>query len=700
MRLERANFKYVAVVPSGAIKGDCQISVSIVLEAVFDRLLTRDCPVLTWSHSPTSEPGSLLAANFLGYSCGAFTSSSAHQNSSVMTPKLVAVAGPLKATVLPLIEREISIGRDASNVLVIDDLSVSRYHCVISRHDVSLIIRDLDSHNGTFINELPIKERLLEHGDRITIGTSLFFVLLSDIEALPNSNNVQMEDDRAITKSGISLRVEEALYSLTRDLTALIRVSTAINSARSFDLLQRELLVQIFAVVPAQRGAIILGDQETGEFTSVFGLERNSDPQSTVHVSSQVVKHAIQEGIAILGDATKDNEPPGNAEFQSVLCVPLMLLGKSLGAIYLEIGDQNAHFNKGHLQLVTAIANIAAGVLENIRRIELLERENERLLAESQIEHNMIGESAPMKEIYQLIGRVAPTSSTVLIRGESGTGKELAARAVHQNSSRRSQPFIAVNCAALAETLLESELFGHERGAFTGAVTQKKGKLEIAKGGTIFLDEVGEMAAGLQAKVLRVLQEREFERVGGTQTLKADLRVIAATNKDLETAIKQGTFRSDLYYRLNVISFAMPPLRQRREDILLLAKYFAAKYGRTCKRRITGISPEASARLLKYDWPGNVRELENAIERAVVLGTTDLVLPDDLPETLLETEPLPGNRELKYYDAIIEAKKNFILNAFNQAGGDYAETARILGVHPNNLHRLVRTLHLKEALKR
>ena len=618
-----------------------------------------------------------------------------------MTPKLVAVAGPLKATVVPISEREVSIGRDPSNVLVIDDLSVSRCHCVVRQRDASLSICDLESHNGTFVNELPIKERILEHGDRVTIGTSLFLVLLDDVEALPNSNNVQIEDDKAITNSGISLRVEDALYSLTRDLTALLKVSTAINSARGSDALQNELLLQIFDVVPAERGAIILADHETGEFTSVFALERNANRQSTIHVSSNVLKRAIQARVAILGDATDDdNERPGNAPTRSVLCVPLMLLGNSLGAIYLEISEANIRFNKGHLQLVSAIANIAAGVLENICRIELLERENERLLAESNIEHNMIGESAPMKEIYQLIGRVAPTTSTVLIRGESGTGKELAARAIHQNSLRKAQPFIAVNCAALAETLLESELFGHERGAFTGAVAQKKGKLELANGGTIFLDEVGEMAAGLQAKLLRVLQEREFERVGGNRTIKADLRVIAATNQDLETAIKQGTFRSDLYYRLNVISFTMPPLRQRRGDTLLLAKYFAAKYGRQCKRRITGISPEAGARLLKYDWPGNVRELENAIERAVVLGTTDLILPDDLPEALLEMESTPGVAELKYYDAIKEAKKNYIVNAFKQAGGDYSETARILGVHPNNLHRLVRNLDLREELKR
>jgi Nif-specific regulatory protein len=268
------------------------------------------------------------------------------------------------------------------------------------------------------------------------------------------------------------------------------------------------------------------------------------------------------------------------------------------------------------------------------------------------------------------------------------------------NSRRADKAFMAVNCAALAESLLESELFGHEKGSFTGALMQKKGRLEIADGGTVFLDEIGELSPALQVKLLRVLQEREFERVGGTRTIKVDLRLISATNKDLEEAVSKGSFRQDLYYRLNVVNLEMPPLRDRPEDIPLLANYFAAKYGEKCNRRITGISAEAQARLRSYDWPGNVRELENALERAVVLGTTDRILLEDLPESVLESEPPPAAPGTKYHDAVAQTKKQIIVGAMQQAKGSFTEAAKVLGVHPNYLHRLVRNLNLKDQLKK
>jgi Nif-specific regulatory protein len=273
------------------------------------------------------------------------------------------------------------------------------------------------------------------------------------------------------------------------------------------------------------------------------------------------------------------------------------------------------------------------------------------------------------------------------------------ARAVHRNSPRAAKPFVAINCAALTETLLESELFGHEKGAFTGAVAQKRGKLEVAEGGTVFLDEMGELAPALQAKLLRVLQEREFERVGGTRPIRIDVRVIAATNRDLAESAKSGTFRQDLYYRLNVVSVEMPPLRQRREDIPLLAAYFAARAGERSKRHVLGVAPEARACLINYDWPGNIRELENAIERAVVLGLSDFILPEDLPEAVLETEQPAGATIAQYHEAIAEAKKQVILRAVQQAGGSYTGAAKLLGVHPNYLHRLIRNMNLKTVLK-
>jgi Nif-specific regulatory protein len=411
----------------------------------------------------------------------------------------------------------------------------------------------------------------------------------------------------------------------------------------------------------------------------------------------------LSKRTALLSNNVPEDDRLGTAEsllsasVRSLICVPLVQVETVLGAIYLDTTEPNARLDPGHLQLVTAIANIAVGAFNNARHMEWLEGENQRLRADNEITHSMIGESQSMRAVYQLIAKVATAETTVLIRGESGTGKELAAHAIHQNSPRAAQPFMAINCAALTDTLLESELFGYEKGAFTGAVAQKKGKLEVANGGTVFLDEVGELSPSLQAKLLRVLQEREFERVGGTRALKVDIRLLAATNKDLEQAVKAGAFRSDLYYRLNVVSLRMPPLREHPADIPLLARYFAVKYSHKCKRKITGLAQETLASLSSYDWPGNVRELENAIERAVVLGSSERILPEDLPEIILEKQPATDALVPPYHEAVNQAKKQIILRALAQAQGDYAETAKLLGIHPNNLHRLIRSLELKAA---
>jgi Nif-specific regulatory protein len=288
----------------------------------------------------------------------------------------------------------------------------------------------------------------------------------------------------------------------------------------------------------------------------------------------------------------------------------------------------------------------------------------------------------------------------VLIQGESGTGKELVARAIHRNSERSEKPFVAINCAAIPENLLESELFGHEKGAFTGAVAQRQGKLETAEGGTVFLDEIGELAGPLQGKLLRVLQEREFERIGGRRPIPLDIRLIAATNRDLKAAARKNEFREDLYYRLNVVSIKMPALRERREDIPALVRHFAEKYSARVKRPVSGVSPKALAALMRYDWPGNVRELENAIERAVVMGATDEILPEDLPEAVLEPEVDEADAGVVLYDGVREAKKQLIEKAIADAGGNFTEAAAILGVHPNHLHRLVRNLGLKPKRQR
>jgi len=302
----------------------------------------------------------------------------------------------------------------------------------------------------------------------------------------------------------------------------------------------------------------------------------------------------------------------------------------------------------------------------------------------------IVGQSEAMRELFDLIEKVSRTDSTVLISGESGTGKELVARAIHYKSPRRSRPLVAVNCAALPEELLESELFGHVRGAFTGAVRDRRGRFELADRGTIFLDEVSEMSPALQVKLLRVLQEREFERVGDTRTVRVDIRVIAATNQDLEELVRQGRFREDLYYRLNVIPIHIPPLRERKSDIPLLLLHFLKAFNALRGGRVEGFSPEAMNLLMEYDWPGNVRELENLVERLVVLKGEGMVRPEDLPEKIREGELIPSQRggekgTLNLSRAVSEFEKRLIIDALRKANGVKSEAARLLGIKRTTL---------------
>ena len=622
-----------------------------------------------------------------------------------MNPRLAAISGKLKGATFSVSDDAVVIGRDSAASLCIADASVSRRHSQIQKDGSEFVLTDLDSLNGTFINDVPVKSRRLQHGDRLRVGESQFLFLLHDGDIITTSSHVQFDDQHVQSGSTIQLRFDDALYLMARDLSALMKISTTINAIHGLEKLHKTLLELLFEVVPAQHGAILLGNSDLTDFESVFGLDRMNGAAETINVSRTIARQVMRDGTALLASnpamdpmlATNSmiGSNPG-----SVLCVPLMMHKRALGVIYLDTKDLATQIDRDHLQLVTAIAGIAAVAIQNARHIEWLEGENRRLLEDVNIEHNMVGESGAMKQVYQLISKVAPTDSTVLISGESGTGKELAARAIHQNSKRADKPFMAVNCAALAESLLESELFGHEKGAFTGAITQKKGRLELAEGGTVFLDEVGEIPPTIQVKLLRVLQEREFERVGGTRTIKVDIRLVAATNQDLERAIEQGGFRQDLYYRLNVVSIEMPPLRMRREDIPLLATYFVEKYSAKCNRRVDGITMEARARIRDYEWPGNVRELENAIERAVVLGSSDQIRLEDLPEAILENGGFESEASTKYHDAVAQTKKQIILEAMEQADGNYTEAARRLEVHPNYLHRLIRNLNLKDQLKR
>jgi len=627
-----------------------------------------------------------------------------------MNPTLVAIAGSLTGTTFALTGEEVSIGREPSNQLCLHHRSVSRRHCRIQRKDAEYVIRDLGSRNGTFVNDVPVNERSLQHGDQIQVGDSVLrFLLLEDIVSTA-SVPVQPEGDDSFTVSLPRLPTGESVYlqserlvqtlvPLSRmacDLTALLKIVTVITSIQEPKALQQLLLELIFDVVPADEGSLLLTVDGAEQFTSVSGWRGAHGPTQQVHANRTIVQQVIRDGNPVLSnnvledESSQGRESVRPSEVRSVLCLPLQLFKKTLGVIYLSSSNPSARFDEDHLQLVTAIAAIASVALENARQMEWLRMENQRLQTVINLKDKMVGESAPMRQVFQLIARVASTTSTVLLLGESGVGKELVARAIHCNSPRVARSFMAVNCAAIPESLLESTLFGYEKDAFTGATKRREGILKEADGGTVFLDEVTEMSLSLQAKLLRVLQEREFKLVGGKESISVDVRWVAATNKDLRQAMKNGTFREDLFYRLNVVPLQIPPLRERQEDISLLATHFAAKYGKECGRPLMGISSEARQLLNQYHWPGNVRELQNAIERAVVLGSGDLIRPEDLPETLVERGAGLGMATSNFEMAKKQCRKQIVLHYLDRAEGKQSEAAKLLGILPQNLRRMIR----------
>jgi transcriptional regulator with GAF, ATPase, and Fis domain len=630
-----------------------------------------------------------------------------------MNPRIVGTAGPLKGMILALTDDEISVGRDPSNKLWVADSAMSRRHCaIVKQEDGQFLLRDLGGRNGTRLNGEKIEKRELCHQDQIIVGNSTLVFLLGDEDPIAERNRLELDDTTVEEDVVASLRPEDSAYHhpeaastrpkterLATDLSTVLKIATHIGGIRDEGGLQWQLLGMLFDVVPAQRAAILFFDH-AGEIATSAAWDRTHGPEVPVRVSRTLLKKISAERTGLLLDNLKRN-PLGQVDslqstgVRSALCMPLLFNGRVNGVIYLDTRSPENPFDSDHLQLIAAVAGLISLAWTNLRQLEKLREENNYLQEEINLNHELVGDSPRMRSVYELIRRVAATDSTVLIQGESGTGKELVARAIHNSSSRADGPFIAINCAAITETLLESELFGHEKGAFTGAIAQKKGKIELASGGTLFLDEIGEFAVGLQAKLLRVLQEREFERVGGTKPMKIDIRFVAATNRGLLQAVEAATFRRDLYHRLNVVSLTLPPLRERAEDISLLADYFVAKAGRKCRMRAKPISPEAQACLLSYDWPGNVRELEHAMERALVMGATDQILPEDLPAEILDATPTTSPSRATYQNDVREQKKQLVLKAMQQGNGNYIEAAKILGLHPNSLLRLIRNLGLK-----
>ena len=625
-----------------------------------------------------------------------------------MSPRLVALNGPKKGQVFPLGGQPLVIGRGSANGICGDDPFVSGRHCRIGRSPSGgFRIEDLNSRNGTFVNGLPIGQHELRQGDEIRAGQYVFLFLDQPEEISADALSVRLDTGVLRTRAMRELRPEDSIHLNpktglaleqprplpARDLAALLRLASALPGAGALEPLAGRILEIVLDIIPANRGAILLFDEHSPDPEWSFSLERGG-ARADILVPKTYARRTLEKGVAILGYDDDKLENGGRA----FLCAPLFALERPFGLLYLESSDPRISLDESHLQLAAAVAALCGPAFAEAQRFESLERENERLREEIHLEHGMVGESELMKAVYRFIKRVAPFNSTVLIQGESGTGKELIARAIHRNSPRANLPFVAINCATLGEALLESELFGHERGAFTGALARKRGKLEIASGGTVFLDEIGEMPAAVQPKLLRAIQEREFERLGGERPIRADVRWIAATNRDLSGAVDAGSFRADLYFRLNVVSVTAPPLRERLEDIPLLATHFVSKYSAQTGRPMAGISAKARVCLVDYEWPGNVRELQNAIERAVVLGSSNVICPEDLPERVLEAAGALELPEGSFHQLLRDFKRKAIRKAIDEAGGSYTKAAALLGLHPNSLHRLIRNLKLKSEI--
>ena len=620
-----------------------------------------------------------------------------------MPPSLVALSGRLQGRTFDLTGDGLAIGRHPSNDLAIPDAAVSRHHCVLRRTPSGWSVADLDSRQGTFVNSRPVHEEELRDRDVLGIGESTFLVLLGGPVAEEGEAEERIEleagtEIRLPAGESVYLRPQPAEGKAGRALAALLELAAACGAPRDPAALAREALERVLAAMPGERAAFFLAEGSEPE-PLAFRHRRQGGGAKPFTPSRSLAEKALRERAAILYQAGAEEASASVAGVRAAACVPLLDGGAPLGFVYLDNREPGEDLGEEHLQWLTAAGALIAPPLAALLRLQRAEAESRRL-QESVLGRGLVGESPALRRAAGIIARAAPTASTVLILGESGTGKEMAARALHAASPRSGKPFVAINCASLSENLLESELFGHEQGSFTGAVARKTGKLEVAHGGTLFLDEVGELPQPLQAKLLRVLQERTFERVGGTRPITVDIRLVAATNRDLKKAVAEGTFRDDLFYRLNVISLTMPALRDRREDIPLLASHFAAVHGRAVRGKAVGIAPAARTLLVRYDWPGNVRELSNAIERAVVLGLEDEIRPEDLPETLLEAVPGAGSGEgpgasQDYHEALNEAKRRIIRDALAASGGNVTRAAEGLGLHANHLHRLMTSLGLR-----
>ncbi len=578
---------------------------------------------------------------------------------------------------LPVTKPLVTVGRSADNDVRLAERDVLDHHA-------QLLFTGRDFELETLAREAPLeingkskRRARLVHGDRLKLGSAeLTFSMFGELP--------EVVRPEAGTRQGTDLV----------GLRRLQEFSSRLMTVTSVDELLATLLDQVLEFTGAVRGLVLWRAPGTTTGRPEVRAARHIKPESIADASGQlsdsIVREVIETGRPlIVSDASSDtvfgkSESVLALRLSSVMCAPLFANGEVVGALYVANDEIKSLFERAQLDVLTVFASQASLILQNALLVSALRADKEKLsqeLAERRL-GELVGACPSMTAVFRSLQKVAPIDVSVLVTGETGTGKELIARELHRRSPRASGPFVAVNCGAIPENLIESELFGHARGAFTGAIASRPGRFQQADRGTLFLDEIGELPVALQVKLLRALQERVVTRLGESRPESCDIRVIAATHRDLLAMIAEGTFREDLYYRLNVVTLALPPLRERGDDISILAKVFLTKFADELKSPVRGFSAGAMAALQKHAWPGNIRELENRIRRALVLCESTLIDAKDLglgPEALCPLVPLERAKE--------DFQRQYVLAALARNNGNRTQTARDLGVDPRTVFR-------------
>ncbi len=647
--------------------------------------------------------------------------------------------------------RNLTIGRAPTNYIVVREEQASRQHAEVFFTNSQWMVRDLNSRNGTALGtERLVSDRPLKPGDVIWIAnTQLVFVTdlnaaydkkhLAKNEIAPETLvGLEIDDDQP-TQTSIPTEpttithrrqktkfLEEAddaplesIPKASRTATMLCRLAFELANETSVRGISRMALDTLIDGTQADAGGVLMVPRTGARISDPRQLEivawHSERLPEYQRVSQFLAETVLRDGEAVLARDIQDDSALGMRDAEgviaatSVICAPVRLNNRTVGLVHLYSTKPDKFLDPDDLEFTLAVAEtIGLALRTRYREQKLVEdlsktrSEIDQLRQQLGVASEIVGSSEAMLLVHKQIARAAPSNATVLIRGESGVGKELVARAVHFNSPRKEGPFVCLNCAALTESLLESELFGHERGAFTGATERKIGKFESADKGTLMLDEIGEMSPAIQAKFLRVLEGHSFERVGGSKSLKVDVRVIAATNRDLEKAVREGIFRKDLFFRLHVVTIEVPPLRRRPDDIPELAEYFLQTFNRATGRKLAGFSPASLQVLMRYRWPGNIRELKNVVERAVVLSQHQEIEPDDLLLSNLTTASESQMESPHTLPAIFrpatleEMEARHISATLLATSWNKSRAATLLGIERSTLDRKIKRYGIKE----